>query len=194
MDGLIELFSDLLSNNGVPRASIYRDRALELPGYFRPTKQWDLLVVHKGVLLAAMEAKSQVGSFGNNCNNRVEEAVGSATDLWAAYREGAFGSHNPPWLGYLFLLEEHPKAKAPVRVAEPHYEVFEEFKAASYEVRYQELCQRLVMEKLYTSACLLTSPRGDAKGEALREPSRMLSAAAFTQSLISSVLITLQTI
>jgi hypothetical protein len=47
-------------------------------------------VVADGRLLAGVEFKSQVGSFGNNYNNRTEEAIGSATDIWAAYREGAF--------------------------------------------------------------------------------------------------------
>ncbi len=39
-------------------------------------KKWDLLVV-EGCLIAAIEFKSQVGSFGNNYNNRTEEALGS---------------------------------------------------------------------------------------------------------------------
>lgn len=42
-------------------------------------------------MIAAVELKSQVGpSFGNNCNNRTEEAIGTAHDFWTAYREGAF--------------------------------------------------------------------------------------------------------
>jgi hypothetical protein len=34
---------------------------LTLPGYFRLTKLWDLLVIYKGELIAAIELKSQVG-------------------------------------------------------------------------------------------------------------------------------------
>jgi hypothetical protein len=66
-----------------------RQRAvLTLPGFFRPTKLWDMLVIHEGKLIAAIELKSQVGpSFGNNFNNRTEEAIGNAHDLWTAYRE-----------------------------------------------------------------------------------------------------------
>jgi hypothetical protein len=45
-----------------------------------------------------MEFKSQIGpSFGNNFNNRTEEALGSATDIWAAYREGAFKPSSRPF-------------------------------------------------------------------------------------------------
>ena len=48
---------------------------LELPGYYRPEKNWDLLVLSKEHLIAVIEFKSQVGpSFGNNANNRAEEA------------------------------------------------------------------------------------------------------------------------
>ena len=60
---------------------------MELPGFYRPTKKWDLVVVRDGRLCAAIEMKSQVGpSFGNNFNNRTEEAVGSSVDLWRAYQ------------------------------------------------------------------------------------------------------------
>ena len=66
---------------------VFRKRLLELPGFFRPTKEWDLLVVKDGHLIAVIEAKSQVGpSLGNNFNNRTEEAMGSAIDLWKSYR------------------------------------------------------------------------------------------------------------
>ncbi len=39
-------------------------------------------MVSEGKLLAGIEFKSQVGSFGNNYNNRTEEAIGSAADIW----------------------------------------------------------------------------------------------------------------
>ena len=131
-----------------------------MPGFFRPTKQWDLLVVRDGHLLAAMELKAQVGpSFGNNFNNRTEEAIGSATDLWTAYRENAFLHSPQPWLGYLFLLEDDETSKRPVRNPQPHFEVFGEFHDASYAKRYELLCRKLVLERKYSSACFLMSQR-----------------------------------
>jgi hypothetical protein len=82
MDGFIQLFTDLITDAGLPPEFIHRKKAVELPGFFRPTKEWDLIVVKNGTLIAAIEAKSQVGpSFGNNFNNRTEEAMGSALDL-----------------------------------------------------------------------------------------------------------------
>jgi hypothetical protein len=106
MDGFIRLVRDILYDNGIKQAEIIHESRLELPGWYRAEKKWDLLVISDGKLIAGIEFKSQIGpSFGNNFNNRAEEAIGNATDLWAAYREGAFKPSQRPWLGYLMLLE-----------------------------------------------------------------------------------------
>jgi hypothetical protein len=128
MNGFINLVRDVLCESGLPKAHVYCEKGIELPGWYRPEKKWDLLVVSDGKLLAGIEFKSQVGSFGNNYNNRTEEAIGSATDIWAAYREGAFKPSARPWLGYLMLLEEAPGSLAPVRAREPHFKVFPELR------------------------------------------------------------------
>ena len=71
MDGFVELLSKLAIEAGIDRSHIYHRDSLELLGYFRPSKRWDFLIVVEGKLVAALEAKSQVGpSFGNNFNNR----------------------------------------------------------------------------------------------------------------------------
>lgn len=160
MDGFVALVHDLVRANGLIQAEVHRSRALvTLPGYFRPTKLWDMLVLHQGRLIAALEFKSQVGpSFGNNVNNRAEEAIGSAHDFQTAYREGAFGKYPRPFLGWLMLVEDAPGSRAPVRDAAPHFPVLPAFQGASYLQRYQLLCQRLVQEQLYTAACVITSP------------------------------------
>lgn len=161
MEGFVALVLDLVHANGLTNAEVHRRRAMvTLPGYFRPTKLWDVLVLHKGRLVAALEFKSQVGpSFGNNFNNRAEEAIGSAHDFQKAYREGAFGQHPRPFLGWLMLVEDAPGSRAPVRDASPHFPVFPAFQGASYIQRYNILCQRLVQEQLYTAACVIASPR-----------------------------------
>ena len=106
MDGFIALVVDIVRANGLDHAGIHQKRAVvTLPGYFRPTKQWDLLVTNEGRLIAALEFKSQVGpSFGNNFNNRAEEAIGTAADFWTAYRENAFGAIPRPFLGWIMLV------------------------------------------------------------------------------------------
>jgi len=159
--------------------------AVEIPGWYRPEKKWDLLVISDGELVAGIEFKSQVGSFGNNYNNRTEEAIGSATDIWAAFREGAFKPSARPWLGYMMLLEEAPGSMSPVKAREPHYKVFPEFRDASYGKRYEILLTKLVRERLYDSACfLLSNAKGGVKGD-YREPAPELTFEKFIASLLA---------
>lgn len=188
MDGFVALIRDLLEESGIDRPVIYCERSMELPGWFRPEKKWDLLVVVEGCLIAAIEFKSQVGSFGNNYNNRTEEAVGSASDLWAAYREGAFKPSARPWLGYLMLLEDAPGSTRPVRAQEPHFKVFEEFRAASYSKRYEILLTKLVRERLYDSTCFLMSNSTEGPKGQYRKPVPELSFANFTASLLAKAI------
>lgn len=65
-----------------------------MPGYYRRAKNWDIVVTDRGILVAAIECKSQVGSFGNNFNNRTGEAIGNAVDLWRAYEADLVGAKN----------------------------------------------------------------------------------------------------
>ena len=145
MDGFTALLIDLVKANGLGHADIHQKRhVLTLPGYFRPTKLWDVLVIHQGRLVAALEMKSQVGpSFGNNANNRAEEAIGTAHDFWTAYREGAFGVDTArPFVGWLVMVEDAPGSRGPAkRESSLHYPIFPEFRGASYLQRYDLLCR-----------------------------------------------------
>lgn len=189
MDGFIALILDIIRANGLAHADIYQKRAvLTLPGFFRPTKLWDLLVIHKGELIAAIELKSQVGpSFGNNFNNRTEEAIGTAHDLWTAYREGAFGKQPRPFIGWLILVEDASESRTPVSNSSPHFPMFEEFKGASYLQRYDLLCQKLTQEQLYTIASLIASPRTAARNGDFSSLSAMTSLKAFITSLAGHI-------
>ncbi|MDQ3510601.1 MAG: PaeR7I family type II restriction endonuclease [Pseudomonadota bacterium] len=182
MDGFVELVRAVVAHCGLPEDVIHvRKSKVILPGFFRATKNWDVLVVHEQRLLGVFEFKSQVGSFGNNFNNRSEEVIGSAADLWVAHHHGAYGgvprSRNrveehspallnpaiqsdprPPFLAWLMLLEECDGSMRPVRCDSPHFEVFEEFRSASYARRYQILCERLVERQLYSAAALELTP------------------------------------
>ena len=188
LDGFIDLVSDLVIESGFPKESLIRDKNVELPGFYRPTKEWDLLVMADGHLLASLELKSHIGpSFGNNYNNRTEETLGSSMDLWTAYREGAFKASQRPWLGYFMLLEDAPRSRTPVAIREPHFPVFDEFKEASYAKRYEILCIKLLRERLYDAACLLTSSRDEGKKGAYAEPSEELSFRTFVTSLLARI-------
>lgn len=186
MDGFADLIAETLMDAGVSKDQIFHKRKMELPGWYRAEKRWDLLVVAEGKLAAGIELKSQVGpSFGNNFNNRTEEAIGSATDMWAAYREGAFAPSPRPWLGYLLLLEDSPKSLRPVKVKQPHFEVFPEFNGASYAKRYELMLTKLVRDRLYDSACFLLSSRDSTKSGDYHEPSEELTFHNWLGSLVS---------
>lgn len=188
MDRLIKLITDLIVEAGVNKSDIFYNRYLELPGFFRPTKEWDLLVVKDNQLVLALEAKSQVGpSFGNNFNNRTEEAMGSALDLWTAYREGAYNKTIKPWLGYVFLLEDCPESRKPVRVQEPHFRVFSEFVNASYAKRYELFCRKLVRERHYNVAAFLLSDKTAGLKGRYAEPADDLTFEIFAKSLVAQV-------
>ena len=189
MDGFMGLILDLVQANGLAHAQIHQKRSvLTLPGYFRPTKLWDLLVIHKGQLVAAIELKSQVGpSFGNNFNNRTEEAIGTAHDFWTAYREEAFGKQPRPFVGWLMLVEDAPESRSPVRDASPHFPVFDEFKGASYLKRYDLLCQKLVQEQLYTTAAVITSSRTAAETGEFSSMSAMTGLKTFVASFAGHI-------
>ena len=120
-------------------------------------------------------------------NNRTEEAIGTAQDLWTAYREGAFGDQIKPWLGYLFILEEHEKSTCSVKLKESHFSAFEEFQAStytkknkkgvSYAKRYEILLTRLIKERLYDAGCLILSKY--TQPPSFIYPSALLTAQRF---------------
>jgi len=188
MDGFINLFTELITQAGIDERFIFRKRAIELPGFFRPTKEWDLLVVKEKTLIAAIVAKSQVGpSFGNNFNNRIEEAMGSALDLWTAFRERAYLQSPQPFLGYFFMLEDCEASNRPVGVQEPHFKVFPEFVSASYMRRYELFCRKLVLERHYSAAAFITSTSQDGIHGDFKTPADDLSIHRFAKVLVAHV-------
>jgi hypothetical protein len=157
--GALELLiADLLAESGLNKLDIRTRTRLEIPGYFRSEKKWDLLVVTRARganrLVLAIELKSMAGSTGKNLNNRAEEIIGNAVDFWIAQRENLFGHGVPrPFLGFLVLVEDLKEVNRPIRAAEPYFYVDSTFRHKTYAERWNILCQRLVSENLYTAAC-----------------------------------------
>jgi type II restriction enzyme len=142
MNGFLSLIVDIIRSNGLSHAEIHMNRAmLTLPEYFRPTKLWDILVIHRGELI----------------------------------------------VGWLMMVEDSPKSRKAVRDTSPHFPVLPEFQSASYLSRYDLLCQKLVKEGLYSSACLLASPREAAITGEFSEISHMTSLKAFITSLAGHI-------
>jgi hypothetical protein len=89
--------------------------------------------------------------------------------MWTAYREGRFGKSPTPSPGYFFLREDRDNVKTAVNNKKLYFAVDPEFrgeahqgkkgtvkyKGVTYSKRYELLCRRLVLERLYGSACFL---------------------------------------
>jgi hypothetical protein len=214
MDGFLAMIHELVQRNGLPDAEIHTKGRpnLTLPGYFRPTKLWDVIVLDHGKLVAAIELKSHVGSFGNNFNNRTEEAIGTSHDLLTAVREDVLGQQPMPFLGWLILVEDADKSRASTTCSARHFPVFDEFLAkieeppsppetgkrkrakkpkaprlVSYLARYNLFCLRLMKESLYNRAALLASPRSAKETGAFESLSDETSLRAFAAGLAAHV-------
>lgn len=185
-DGFVNLIAKVVHSAGVPNVQVHskEKKPRTIPGYFRPTKEWDIVVVANNDLVVAIEVKSQVGSFGNNFNNRVEEALGNATDFWTGYRKGILSPSIKPWLGYLFMLEHHEISTKPTeRINLSPFQVDHSLQCLSYSERYEQLCLRMVRELLYDSACFFTSSSQEGLDGKFHEPNPELSIRNFAISL-----------
>ncbi len=178
LDGFLGVVMAVADHCGIPESSVFTTGRtnLTLPGYYRPNKNWDAVIVDRNRLVAVIEFKSMVGSFGNNFNNRSEEVIGSAADLWAAAKDGAYHPQQhkqhqgaieqdprAPFLGYLMLLQDCDKSRRPVKADSPHYHLSSEFTGASYAGRYKILCERLMKQGLYAAASVVMSEEGTGR-------------------------------
>ena len=188
MDGFVELFADLIVEAGIPREFIFRNSAVELPGFFRPTKEWDFLVIRDRTLIAAIEAKSQVGpSFGNNFINRTEEAINGAVDLWTAYRKGMFATIYQPFVGYVFMMEDCAAAHKPITVPKTHYPIRPEFRGSSHMENCENFCRKLIFERHFSATAFITSSRTTGRCGQYKTPSEDLSLMKFARVLAGHV-------
>lgn len=187
LDAFADLLKELAIEQGVPEECIYTSQAY-LPGYFRSSKDWDFLIVAPNKkLISAIELKSQIGSYGNNFNNRAEESIGSAVDLWTAFRENQFPGQAAPWIGYLTVVGKDEGSINPVRNNEPHYPVLPEFKTASYLDRYRILCQKLILERHYSMAALVSTSGPDHYEDVSEDTSIEKFIRSFVGHLVGNI-------
>lgn len=181
-DAIAALLAKFFIEAGYPSESIRVtvSQGLELPGYYRPQKRWDVVVAYGNVLVAVFELKALGGpSFGNNYNNRVEEALGSAVDL----RRAALAEFYPgekPWLGYFFIMQDEPGSRSEVRLNQGAFPVEEIWRGASYQKRFAIFCERLMAENLYDAVCYVAS---SAQNSRPIEPVESLDWRHFSASI-----------
>ena len=109
MGALEVLVADIVCEAGLKRLDVRTRTALELPGYFRATKKWDLIVVS--------EVRNKEPYFPVDPLFRGEDTKLRTGD--------------------------------------------ERYAGVSYGQRYELLCRRLVLGRLYTSACFLMATNSD---------------------------------
>jgi len=219
MDGFATALRTFLIELGVKPEHIFAGGHLTttpsiLPSYFRPSKNWDLIVLANSrfhpapgdstqpTLYAAIEFKSQDKSIGNNQNNRLEESIGNAHDFWTTYAHSGFERQQPrPWLGYLFVGKYEPASDAkPVRVKQPHMLAMEAFRGSgndsketfagpSYAERYKIFLKQSVGARLYDAGAFIVTDESIAsKNPNHRIPLPEFGSANFLRSLKAQIL------
>lgn len=209
LDAFVDLLTWVVHSHGLPDAIVLTGRKAQLPGFFRPTKSWDVLIMDQDTLIAAIELKSIADSFGKNANNRNEEALGSGIDIKEAFEEDAFEGLTRLFTGYLILVEDCQETLTSVQIQIKHFRAMEEFMltpetrkemyvrnskgefpaiaGVSYMHRFDILCRRLMQKNLYTAASVIKSPRSAIENGEYGSVSRETSIKAFLASLASHV-------
>lgn len=188
MDGFAAAIRNFVVDLGVKPEHVFAGGHLTktpsiLPSYFRPSKNWDLVILSNSrfhpapgdagsgpILYAAIEFKSQDKSIGNNQNNRLEESIGNAQDFWTTYANSGFDRQQPrPWLGYLFVGKYKPSSDdKPVKIKQPHFlatkpfrvegsDKFEVFDGPSYAERYKIFMKQSVGARLYDAGAFIVT-------------------------------------
>lgn len=142
---------------GVLEKDVFIDRGkLSIPGWFRRDKQWDVLAYGKKGLIAAIELKSILSSYGNNTNNRIEEALGSGIDSAYASKYGLYSSDEtepyPPIFAYVMIIGDDDKSNALLmgKKLDNRLKPDPNFEITSYIGRHAIALKRMLREKYTT--------------------------------------------
>jgi hypothetical protein len=154
LDSLAVLAAKVFLDNGLTIAD-----QTTLPGWYRRNKNWDILAMHRSQLAGIVELKSQVGSIGNNANNRIEEMIGQSVDILKASRENLLGGL-PSWFGYAMVIGDSARARSVAKSRGSEldgYPADPVFDGTSYIDRYRIAFERLQAEKELDAGLLIVS-------------------------------------
>ena len=187
IDPVSKLIVEDMMGLGYDPSQLYSSgREVILPGWFRPSKKWDIAAYENGVLIGAIELKSISSSFGNNANNRAEESIGSATDVEFATRNHLLEPTTlKPNFGFVLLVNENEESSAhrERRLSDtPIYGVDPRFEHTSYIDRFTILGERLLEERVY-QAVWMAAINLDA--DTAREPSPLMTYEKFLANVKS---------
>lgn len=180
LDALETLLVQVFADAGI-RPHLMEVKRRPIPGYFRRDKSWDVVVTVESRVVGIIELKSITGdSPGQNFNNRTDEALGQALDVWTAVERGIIDTPLRPWLGYFMLIEDNDAFDKPVKPRTPVWTPDPEFDSASYAGRFEIFFDRMVRERLLDAACLVL---GEKEGGAIRYPNDALSFQSFAAAI-----------
>ena len=180
LDALQQLVVSVFVDAGIP-AHLLDVKKRPIAGYFRRDKSWDIVVMVADRVIGIIELKSMAGnSPGQNYNNRTDEALGQAVDVWKAVEREIIDTPLRPWLGYFMLLEDNDAFTTPVKVRRPVWKPDPAFDSASYADRYVIFFERMVRERLLDAACLVLA---DRESGTVSFPSTTLAFQAFAAAI-----------
>jgi restriction endonuclease XhoI-like protein len=141
MDAVHQLVVDEIRATGATGLHIHKNRGATLPGFYRATKSWDLVLVQGEVPVLAIEYKSMLGSEGKNLNNRADEIFGVAEDTRQAELKGLL----PPKMrrAYIFVMSDNPETSRPIGVSRTLGMADPIFDGASYVKRMAIMLRRM---------------------------------------------------
>ena len=139
---------------GLPDSEVFSGgHGMNLPGWYRPVKNWDILAIHNDHLVAAIELKTQNSSAGNNYNNRGEEAIGTAADAQQSVKNGLVPGNPAPAFAYAMITSE-PSMMQRRKLQNARFPTDPIFTDTSYWDRYGILLERAIADRLYQTGWL----------------------------------------
>ncbi|EAR23722.1 hypothetical protein A20C1_03518 [marine actinobacterium PHSC20C1] len=129
-----------------------------IPGYFRRSKNWDVVATYKGQLVALVELKSQVGSNDSNGNNRIEEALGNPKDAATAQELNQVFGKLPIWTAFGVVFGSSPEnAKAVGLPSNPLFPLDPVFNGMTYGRQWEIAIERFIQTGSYSAGWMVTS-------------------------------------
>ncbi|SID09599.1 Type-2 restriction enzyme PaeR7I [Mycobacteroides abscessus subsp. abscessus] len=172
---------------GLAEADVTLDSIV--PGYYRRSKNWDVVAMHKGHLVGVVELKSQHSSPGNNANNRIEEAIGSSVDARAVQDlSGAFGNLGV-WAAWCMTFNRDAESGAPIRLtgaqkARVRFPLNDPaFSNMTYAKQYANAIERFISQKVYDAAWMVTTWVNDDGTIGYEEPIPTATAATLATQI-----------
>jgi hypothetical protein len=186
LEGFHALVSRILAHNGLPEARVHTRHGLELPGFFMPTRPWDIVVMHEGRLVAALAIRARTAqSLENGFVALGEEALCTGKEMDALCRKQAFGPGLRPWFGWLVLLEDGSALARPAAMAPTLLQVVPEYRHSTHAEWYGLLLRKLERERIFDACALLLCPEDRQQSDTYREPTRDLGGMRLLAHLAS---------